>query len=166
MREQVLAFDCNGTVFDNSGISREEMQDYIDQMRLEPYRELFLASSFYDMLPHLDSQEGIERLQKKYRVVTCSNFPLRLLNILSNYADIEWDAIIPLEASRAYKPKKEAYHTVCNILQVEPHNVTVVSAHANGPDVKGAPNAGMNFQLIRNEGYPATIIELAEQLGC
>lgn len=165
-REEVLAFDCFGTVFDTSDVAAESVRDYVRQVKRPEWEPLRLPPYWLDLKAHLDAAEGIDRLRNKYRVVTCSNLPLGLLSHLSARAGILWDAIVPLEASRRYKPSQHAYWTVSGVMQTAPEDVTVVTAHADGPDIQGAPNAGMKLQVIRNPGTPQTIIELAEQLGC
>jgi 2-haloacid dehalogenase len=163
---KVLAFDCFGTVFDVSAVPTDEVREYGRQVRRDEWAPLELPRSWDRLKAHADAVEGIKRLRQKYRVVTCSNLPLGLLAHLSGQAGIMWDAIVPLEANRAYKPSKLAYCTVAQVMQVEQPAVTVVTAHANGPDLEGAPAASMGVQLIRNPGTPQTIIELAESLGC
>lgn len=160
----VLAFDCVGTVFDASGVPGSDMRSYVEQVRRPHWAPLQLADSFYDMPAHADAAEGIARLRKKYRVVTCSNLPMGLLHLLSVKSGIVWDAIVPLEASRTYKPSPEAYRTVCSVMQASLSAVTVVTAHSQGPDVEGAPAVGMKCQIIRNERYPKDILELASVL--
>jgi FMN phosphatase YigB (HAD superfamily) len=162
---KVLAFDCVGTVFSTANVPAEDMRSYVGQVQRPEWSPLGLRNSFLHMRAHADAAEGIARLRKKYRVVTCSNLPLDVLHLLSCDSGIRWDAIVPLEASQAYKPRTVAYITVCHVLQVDAEDVTVVTAHANGPDIEGAPAAGMQVKLIRNPGCPQTIIELAEELG-
>ncbi len=163
---KVIAFDLFGTVFDVSNVPKDEVREYVRQIKQEEWEPLSLPQSWFDIPAFDDSATGIERLRSKYQVVTCSNLPLNLAWWLSKDAGIEWSAIVPIEAHRSYKPSLAAYLTVCRVLQCEPAEVLMVSAHADGPDVEGAPAAGFGFQLIRNSGCPRTIIELAEALGC
>lgn len=163
---KIIACDCVGTVFDTANIPHDAMRDYIRQTKRTPWQPLTLTSCWWLMPAHPDAAEGIARLRAKYRVVTCSNFPLDLLRKLSDASGIRWDAIVPLEASMAYKPARDAYEAVCDVLQAAPHEILVVTAHPDGPDAKGAPAAGMGLQIIRQPGCPQTFIELAEQLGC
>jgi len=163
---EVIGMDCVGTVFSTRDVPRADMEGYIAQVRRPQWEPLKLAPSFAAMIAHPDAAEGVRRLRAKYRVVTCSNLPAPLLRILSYAAGIQWDAIVPLEASRSYKPNDLAYQTVCDVTQAFRQNVTIVTAHPDGPDATGAPAAGMKLQIIRQPGCPQTIIELAEMLGC
>lgn len=163
---KVLALDCFGTVFDSSNVPKEDVRSYIAQVQRPEWAPLELPISFCGMQPHPDAAEGINRLRAKFRVVTCSNLPVLLLHDLSQLGGVEWDAIVPLEARRCYKPDHNAYWAVSDLMGVPPSQVTVVTAHANGPDIEGAPRAGMQVQLIRNPGCPADINALADELGC
>jgi FMN phosphatase YigB (HAD superfamily) len=163
---KVIAFDLFGTVFDVSNVPKDDVREYVRQVKAEEWAPLRVPESFESLDDFADSVPGIVRLRQKFRVVTCSNLPLSLTWWLSERAGIKWDAIVPLEASRSYKPEPEAYATVCHVTQCKAKEVLMVSAHADGPDVEGAPAAGFGFQLIRNPGCPQTIIELAEALGC
>ena len=163
---KVIAFDLFGTVFDVSNVPKDEVREYVRQVKAEEWAPLELPHSWDHLPVFSDSVEGIQRLRAKYQVVTCSNLPLELTAWLSDYHGLKWSAIVPLEANRAYKPAYRAYLTVCDVVLCRTSDVLMVSAHADGPDVEGAPDAGFGFQLIRNPGYPQTIIELAEALGC
>ncbi len=164
MTLKILAFDCFGTVFDIAGIPKEEVRDYIAQVRRPIWAPLSLPQSWATLPAHPDAAEGLKRLRKSYRVVTCSNLPRDLLLAISQNSGIEWDAIVPLEASRSYKPSPSAYRTVCEVLQVAPEDVAVVTAHPDGPDIGGSASVGMGCFVIRNGGFAKDIIELAERL--
>lgn len=162
---KVLAFDVFGTVFDLSGVDREEIRAYASHVRSPgPWRPLHLPKSWEALPAHPDSAAGIAELRKRFFVVTCSNGPLGLLAKLSKYNAISWDAIIPLELNRVFKPDPRAYLTVCEVLGVAPSDVTLVTANATFGDLDGSRAVGMQSMLIRNEGGPADIIELARLL--
>jgi 2-haloacid dehalogenase len=163
---KVIAFDLFGTVFDVSNVPKDEVREYVRQVKAEEWAPLNLPLSWLELPAFSDAGDGIARLRRDFAVVTCSNLPLYLICAISNLSGIKWDAVVPLEASRSYKPSVDAYSTVCGVMQCLPEEVLMVSAHADGPDVEGAPAAGFSFQLIRNPNCPQTIIELAEQLGC
>lgn len=162
----VIGFDCVETVFSTANIPRAEISEYVAHTQRVIWSPLLPPNSWSKMPAHPDAVEGIARLRSKFRVVTCSNLPLWLLHALSEEAGIQWDAIVPLEASQSYKPNPMAYAVLCQVMQVEPDQVLIVSAHPDGPDAVGAPNIGMELHIIRQPGCPQTITELAEQLGC
>lgn len=163
MTPKVIAFDVFGTVFDLSSVSRDEVRDYVKQLRQEPWAPLNLPEHWTRLPAHPDSREGIERLRKNFMVVTCSNGPLGLLAKLSKHNGINWDAIIPLELNRVYKTDPKAYMTVCEVLDVQPADVLMVTANRTFGDLEAATALGMSAQLIREEGCPQTIIELAQK---
>ncbi len=162
----VIAFDVFGTVFDLSGVEREEVRAYARQLRRPEWAPLTLPPSWERLPAHPDAAFGIELLRRKFFVVTCSNGPLGLLAKLSKHNGISWDAIIPLELNKVYKPDPRAYLTVCEVLGVEPAAVTMVTANETFGDLEASAALGMTPRLIRNPGTPATIMELAESLGC
>ena len=169
MRASVLAFDCFGTVFDLSGVDRAEIRAYVDFVRQPEWHPLTLPDHWLTLPAHPDSAEGIRRLRnggdRGLFVVTCSNAPLGHLAVMSKAAGIEWDAIIPLELNRVYKPQPKAYLTVCEVLGCEPSDVMMVTANEQSGDLEAARALGMEAMLIRGEKGPKTIIELAELFG-
>lgn len=161
---KVIAFDVFGTVFDLSGVPREEIKRYIDHIRRPDWQPLQLPASWETLPAHPDAAEGIDKLRERFFVVTCSNGPLGLLAKLSKHNGIVWDVIIPLELNRVYKTNPKAYLTVCEVLGVEPADVMLVTANKDFGDLEESAALGMTPQLIRNPGTPQTIAELAEAL--
>lgn len=160
---KVIAFDVFGTVFNFAGVDRSEIVGYVKRTRIRPWVPLHLPKSWEAMPAHPDSVEGIAKLREKHFVVTCSNGPLGLLAKMSKHAGIDWDAIIPMELYRLYKPNPEAYLTVCKVLECEPSEVLMVTANESFGDLEAAESLGMQSVLIRGEEYP-TILSLAEAL--
>jgi HAD superfamily hydrolase (TIGR01493 family) len=162
----VIAFDVFGTVVDFAGVPREEVREYARQLRRPEWSPLLLPDSWASLPAHPDSAEGIERLRQKFFVVTCSNGPLGLMARLAKNAGLRWDAIIPLELNRVYKPDPRAYLTVCEVLNVSPAAVTMVTANKDFGDLEGSAAVGMTPVLIRGQSGVPTITALAESLGC
>lgn len=162
----ILAFDCFGTVFDIRGLKPADIHSYVMQVKegRSEWKPLELPPEWSQMPAWPDSADAIAQLRMNgHTCVTCSNLPLGLLYYASELAGISWDAICPLESARTYKPDRRAYEVVCGVMQLSPHQVTVVTAHAEGPDIKGAPAAGMNVMLVRQNGE--TLLDLVEKLG-
>lgn len=162
---KVIAFDCFGTVFDMSGVRREELVDYANHIRKPLWSPLHLPKSWEYMPAHPDASYGLAMLREKFLVVTCSNGPLGLLARLSKNASIEWDAIIPLEMNRVFKPDLLAYLTVCQVLDVDASEVMMVTANKTFGDLEASAKLGMTPQLIRGDSDIQTIDELARSLG-
>lgn len=149
---KVIAFDVFGTVFDLAGVDRQEIRDYVHHIRQDTWEPLRLPKHWETLPAHPDAAEGISRLRKNYIVVTMSNGPLGLLTKLSKHNGIQWDAIMPLEIKRFYKPRPEAYLTVCDVLDVPPENVMMVTANKGFGDLEAAAALGMKPILIRDPG--------------
>ena len=165
-KPKIIAFDVFGTVFDFSNVPYEERKAYADHIQQPEWSPLTLPASWENLPPHPDSQLGIEFLREQFIVVTCSNGPLGLLTKLSKNAGISWDAIIPLELNKVFKPNDRAYLTVCEVFGVEPRDVMMVTANKDFGDIEAAQRLGMQWSLIRNPPDGAqTIIELAGRLG-
>lgn len=163
---KVVAFDVFGTVFNLTPTDREEVRDYVRHIRQPEWAPLRLPKSWESLPAHPDSAEGIAKLREKFIVVTCSNGPLGLLTKLSKHNGIQWDAIIPLELNRVYKPDPRAYLTVCEVLDVAPEEVLMVTANKTFGDLEASAKLGMRSVLIRDGDGPKTIPELAASLGC
>lgn len=165
MSIKVIAFDVFGTVFDLSGADRKEVKDYITHIHEPVWSPLQLPKTWENLKAHPDSAEGIALLRKKFMVVTCSNGPLGLLAKLSKNNGINWDAIIPLEMNKVYKPNPRAYMTVCEVLNVLPEEMLMVTANKTFGDLEASRALGMEAILIRDEESPVkTIIDLAKVL--
>jgi len=153
-------------VFDLAGVPRQEIKNYARHIRLPEWSPLHLPEPWERLPAHPDSAEGIAALRKGYIVVTCSNGPLGLLAKLSKFNGISWDAIIPLEMYHVYKPNPQAYLAVCDVLNVEPNEVMLVTANKDFGDIEGSSGVGMTPMLIRDPSSPiANIKELAIEFG-
>ena len=161
---KVIAFDVFGTVFDLKPVDREEVRAYAHHIRQEQWSPLKLPKSWESLNAHPDSKDGIAMLRKDYIVVTCSNGPLGLLTKLSKHNSISWDAIIPLELNKVFKPNPQAYMTVCEVLDIKPEEMIMVTANEKFGDLEASRKLGMEAILIRGETGPKTIVELAETL--
>lgn len=162
---KVIAFDVFGTVFDiQNNVPRSEIADYVKHVHDTQWRPLEFPEHWKTIPAHLDAAKGIYELRKSHLVVTCSNGPMALLAPLSKHNNISWDAIIPLETARVYKPNPGAYLHVCALLGVEPEEVMMVTANRTFGDLEASAALGMTPQLIRDDKCP-TIIDLADHLN-
>lgn len=159
-----IAFDCFGTVFDMSQVDHEDLKYYGATLRKEIWEPLKFPKSWETLPAHPDCKEGIELLKTKFTVVTCSNSPLGLLTKMSKHNSISWDAIIPLEYNKVYKPNPKAYLTVCEMLNIKPEEMMMVTANPTFGDVEASQKLGMTPQIIRHDPHPKNIIELAKLL--
>lgn len=159
-----IVFDCFGTVFDMSGVSREEIKAYVEHVRKNDFTPFEFPQSWWELRAHPDSSEGIKLLQHAgYQCVSLSNGDAGLIWRASRRACIEWNYVTDLRAERVYKPNIEAYRTVEKLLGWKPAECLMVTANPTFGDIEGAAAIGMPSQVIRH-GYPNTILELAEML--
>lgn len=160
-----IAFDCFGTVFDMSGISRDEIKAYVEHVRRNDFSPFRFPKSWWELKAHSDAKDGIDKLKRDgFVCVTLSNGSWELLHVCSGRNGIKWDSIIDLAAYHVYKPHLDAYWTVENETGFEPHECLMVTANPTFGDIEGAAAVGMRSQVIRQPGTPQTIVELAELL--
>jgi 2-haloalkanoic acid dehalogenase type II len=164
-RVRVIAFDVFGTVVDFSGVDRSEVKDYVTLTRQPTWRPLALPGSWSRLPAHPDSAAAVARLREAFTVVTCSNGPLRTLVPLSKHNGIAWDAIVPLELARVYKPDLEAYKLLCNLFYVATDQVLMVTANREFGDLEAARKLNMQAALVRDPaGDFADLAALADYL--
>lgn len=164
---KVIAFDVFGTVVDMSGVPPHEQRDYGRHLRdyyaNRVWKPLSFPKSWETIPAHPDSADGIARLREKFIVVTCSNGPLGFLAKLLKHNKISMDAIIPLEMNHVFKTNPAAYLTVCEVLDVKPEEVAMVTANETFGDLEASGVLGMRPILIRDGNLP-TIGSLADLL--
>jgi FMN phosphatase YigB (HAD superfamily) len=163
---KILAFDVFNTVFDMSTIDRKEIVEYARHISKKVWEPLILPESWLNLKAHPDAKEGLERLRKKFYLVTFSNGPLELLLPLSFKNGLYWDDYIHVAISKMYKPNKLIYPWACGYLGENPANIGMVTANKDFGDLEGANACGMIPLLIRNDKFPKDLIELAQFLEC
>lgn len=163
---KVIAFDCFGTVFDASSLSRENIEDYNEVKKQLIYQPYSFPEAWYRLRAHADSLLGIHQLRRKYRVCTMSNGSVDLLTHLSRDAGIDWDLVTPIEAIQVYKPDLRAYMMLPQLFACRIEQVLMVTANPTFGDCEACIELGMPFVVIRHPNCPTDIIELAERLGC
>lgn len=165
MEIKCIAFDCFGTVFDMSGVSRDEIKAYVAHVRKDDFTPFKFPDSWWKLKAHADAAEGVRALQDAgFSCVTLSNGSANLLRYVSRQNGILWDFIIDLAAHQVYKPHADAYRTVEKQLGFKPEETLMVTANPTFGDVEGAAAIGMPSQVIRQAEGPANIIELAWRL--
>jgi len=132
--------------------------------------------------PWPDSVEGLSRLKSKYIVCSLSNGNLGLLTEMAKHAGLPWDCILCAENFRRYKPHPDTYLGVARTFDAPPASVMLAAAHHS--DLEAARNCGLQTAYIErpweygraqaknvapwdaNTLHAASIVDLAEQLGC
>jgi HAD superfamily hydrolase (TIGR01493 family) len=164
MKIKCIAFDCFGTVFDMSSVSRDEIKAYVEHVRKSDFSPFQFSKSWWNLKPYPDSRRGLELLRGMgFECVTLSNGDAGLLGYISRAADLPWSAIIDLASHKFYKPHVMAYRAVEKDRGFKPEETLMVTANPTFGDIEGAAAIGMPSQVIRH-GHPNTVIELAEML--
>lgn len=162
---KVIAFDCFGTVFDMSGISREEIASYVEHVHKNDFSPFTFAPGWWNLKAHPDAEQGIKALQDAgFTCIAASNGSPELITQVSMSNHIHWNAIVDFASARAYKPHTAAYHEIVRVAGVDPSSILMVTANPTFGDIEGAASVGMRSQVIRRENTPQSIIELANQL--
>ncbi|WOC11118.1 haloacid dehalogenase type II [Gordonia sp. MP11Mi] len=128
-----------------------------------------------------DVSDALRRLKQKYTICALSNGNVALLNEMAKASDLPWDVIGGSDLWRHYKPARETYLGIVDLLQVQPHEAMMVATHATdlaaargfglqtayverprewGPETKVAEPSGLNAFNVGG------IDELATALGC
>ncbi|MDQ0381619.1 haloacid dehalogenase type II [Amycolatopsis thermophila] len=129
-----------------------------------------------------DSAEGLARLRSRYVVAALSNGGFALMTHLLKAADLRFDCVLSAELARTYKPAAQVYLTAAGLLDVAPHEVLMVAAHAwdldgaraaglrtaflERPREKGPDHAADRAGDVRADLHVSGFPELADRLGC
>lgn len=169
MAIKVIAFDLFGTVFDLSSTPKDEIRDYIKQVRRPDWEELDLPDSWEFLENFPDSKEGLDRLARRYTLVTCSNAPVWLQRRMLQHNKLYcFSRLIDFTKVKAYKPDPKTYSLVFQDMEVEPQECLMITGNEGSPDLDAAESVGMKSFGIRKAGTKPEInlIHLAEILGC
>ena len=143
--------------------------DDADVARLmEGWREL---APFPDVLPSL------QRLRRRFRLVVLSNGENELLaHLVKNRIRYEFDRVLSVEDVGVFKPNPQVYRYAARVLEAEPAELMMVSAHSF--DAVGARASGYRAAYVNRYDLPwdetpyrfdveaRDFADLATQLGC
>lgn len=165
MEIKVVAFDCFGTVFNMSGVSREEIASYVEHVRNNDFSPFTFPPGWWNLKAHPDAEHGIKALQDAgFICIAASNGSPELITQVSMANHIHWHAIVDFAAARSYKPNAAAYVEIVRVADVAPSTILMVTANPTFGDIEGAALVGMQSQVIRRDSTPQTIVELANRL--
>lgn len=132
--------------------------------------------------PWPDAVAGLQRLRRRFILVTLSNGNVRLIVDMAKRAGLPWDMVLGAEVVRHYKPQPSAYLKSVELLSLEPAECLMIAAHAS--DLQAAASCGMPTAFVPRplEHGPGTyrepdgldafdfvaddFLDLAQQLGC
>lgn len=160
-----IAFDCFGTLFDVSSLPNGHVAKYVEHVRREGFEPYNFPDEWDLLEAHAGVAEGICRLMSMgIYCVALSNGSRSLIQHLAWANEFAFTHIVNLVAHRCYKPHLAAYRTIKADLGIEPHETLLVTANPTFGDVYGAFVTGMTPMLLRQPGWPQTVVELAEWL--
>ena len=94
-----------------------------------------------------DFSTALRRLRRHRICVSFTILSLSLIMDVSRHNGIDWDAVIPCEMLRVYKPLPEAYLRAARFLAVEPCEILMVACH--NFDLDAARGVGYRTAFVR-----------------
>jgi 2-haloacid dehalogenase len=112
-----------------------------------------IARRWHKLDAWLDFVPALARLRTRYICVSFTILSLSLIIDVSRRNGILWDAIIPCEMLRVYKPQPRAYQLAARLIDVAPAEIVMVACH--------------NFDLdaARGEGYRTAFVHRPSEWG-
>ena len=98
-----------------------------------------VINTWHQLYVQPGSAEGINRLRKRYTVVSLTNLSWASVVSSSKNAQIQWDGILSCEFLGFYKPALQAYLKGVNALGLEPRKCLKISY--DGVDLEAAQAA-------------------------
>ena len=112
-----------------------------------------LMNAWLTLEPYPEVEAALDLL-KGQRLAVLSNGSPPMLEAGLSYAGLagRFEAVLSVDAVRAYKPAPAVYALACKELALEPSQMLFVSA--NGFDVAGAASAGLQVAWLDRNGLP------------
>jgi hypothetical protein len=114
MKIKCIAFDCFGTLFDMTGVSRDEIKAYVEHVRKDDFTPFEFPQSWWTAKSASRRCVGDSRLLR-LRDTSVGRSAMDRSNccrILQSETSSNWDGIVELAKHRVYKPHVDAYATV------------------------------------------------------
>ncbi len=139
-----------GRYEDFQTVSRESLDYTLATLGLATDEALIarLIDAYDNLSPYPEAEQALLAL-KDYRLAILSNGSPGMLNALvrNTGLDIHLEAVISVDAKKAFKPDPRAYELIQERLNIRPEEVAFVSS--NGFDIAGARSFG--FKVVRIE---------------
>jgi 2-haloacid dehalogenase len=137
---------------------------------------LDIMQGWHELRPFSDVRTGLERLRDRFQLVVLSNGERAYLNdVVKNCIQLDFDGVISVEDVGVFKPSPQVYRHAARVMQAEPHELMMVSAHSF--DAVGARASGYRAAYVNRYDLPydetcyrcdieaRDFIDLADQLG-
>jgi 2-haloacid dehalogenase len=145
-------------------VTRESLAYTLGTLGLQIDDALFerVVESYNTLAPYPEAAQALGQLAQ-YRLAILSNGSPDMLGALVRNSGLSGhlEAVISVDAKKAYKPNPQAYELIQERLGVSPENVLFVSS--NGFDVAGAKSFG--FKVARIERVTPAALRLELQSG-
>jgi len=135
--------------FNIDDVHRDVVSEVFDENGLggstEERRAIAMRWHKLDAWP--DFAPALRRLRQRRTCVSFTILSLSLIVDVSRRNGLEWDAVIPCELLRVYKPQPDAYRCAAAFLAVEPHEILMVACH--NFDLDAARGVGYRTAFVR-----------------
>jgi 2-haloacid dehalogenase len=127
--------DVLGELFDENGLAGS------------PAERRAIAAQWHRLDAWPDFVPALRRLRRHRICVSFTILSLSLIVDVSRHNGIDWDAVIPCEMLRVYKPLPGAYWHAASFLGVEPREILMVACH--NFDLDAARGVGYRTAFVR-----------------
>ena len=144
-----------GTVdpgFNIDDVHRDVLGEVLDENGLGGSAEdrRVIAERWHQLDAWPDFAAALRRLRRHRICVSFTILSLSLIVDASRRNGIDWDAVLPCEMLRVYKPHPDAYRRAAALLAVEPHEILMVACH--NFDLDADPRRGLPHRLHPSPG--------------
>ena len=141
--------------FNIDDVHRDVLGELLDENGLGGSAEerRAIAESWHQLDAWPDFAAPLRQLRRRHICVSFTMLSLSLIVDDSRRNGIDWDAVIPCEMLRVYKPLSDAYRRAAAFLAVAPGEILMVACH--------------NFDLdaARGEGYRTAFVRRPKEWG-
>jgi 2-haloacid dehalogenase len=136
-----------------------------------------IMDGWRELNPFPDAVPGLERLRTKFKLVVLSNGEKEYLaEVVKSRIRFDFDRMISVEDVGVFKPSPQVYRYAARILESEPCELMMVSAHSF--DAIGARASGYRAAYVNRYDLPydetpyrfdieaRDFLDLADKLGC
>ena len=136
-----------------------------------------IMDGWQELNPFTDSVPGLERLRSKFKLAVLSNGENDYLaQVVKNRIQLDFDDVISVEDVGVFKPCPQVYRYAARVLNAEPCELMMVSAHSF--DTVGARASGYRAAYVNRYDLPydetpyrfdveaRDFLDLADKLGC
>lgn len=135
--------------FNIDDVHREVLSELFDENELggSAADRRAIAERWHKLDAWPDFAPALRRFRQQRICVSFTILSLSLIIDVSRRNGIDWDAVIPCEMLRVYKPRPEAYQRAATFLAVEPHEILMVACH--NFDLDAARGIGCRAAFVR-----------------